>query len=127
MAGSNGLSKESQLVTSHTYQYDAVNRRTQATLEDNSYWQYGYNDRSELTGANRYWSYFATTTPVSGQQFGYAYDNIGNRQTASFGGDAGGNNCYGLFWHRKLCRIGRLAALPHRDSQQNGRALIVRL
>lgn len=79
-------------VTSHSYQYDALNRRTQATLEDGSYWSYGYDDRDELIGAHRYWSYFATSKPVSGQQFGYAYDNIGNRQTASFGGDTNGLN-----------------------------------
>ena len=79
-------------VTSHTYQYDALNRRTQATLEDGSYWSYGYDDRDELTSAKRNWSYFTTAMPVSGQQFGYAYDNIGNRQTASFGGDINGQN-----------------------------------
>lgn len=79
-------------VTSDSYQYDAVNRRTRATLEDNSYWQYGYNDRNELTGAQRNWSYLLSHTPVAGQQFGYGYDNIGNRTTASFGGDANGAN-----------------------------------
>lgn len=79
-------------VTSHSYQYDALNRRTQATLEDGSFWQYGYDDRDELTSAKRNWSYFTTTTPVSGQQFSYAYDTIGNRQTASFGGDVSGAN-----------------------------------
>ena len=83
---------DSTPVTSHSYQYDAVNRRTRATLEDGSYWNYGYDDRDELMSAKRNWSYFTTSTPVSGQQFGYAYDNIGNRQTASFGGDTNGLN-----------------------------------
>jgi RHS repeat-associated protein len=69
-------------VTSHAYQYDAVNRRTQATLEDGSAWGYSYNNRNELTGAARTWP---NSQPVSGQQFGYAYDNIGNRQSASSG------------------------------------------
>ena len=80
------------VVTSHTYAYDALNRRTRATLEDNSYWQYDYDDRDELTSAQRNWSYFSTALPVSGQQFGYAYDNIGNRETAAFGGDTNGAN-----------------------------------
>ena len=75
-------------VTSHRYQYDAVNRRTQA--EDNSFWQYGYDDRNELTAANRYWADFNTVTPVAGQLYGYAYDNIGNRTAATFGGDTNG-------------------------------------
>ncbi len=77
------------LVTSHTYAYDGLNRRTRATLEDGSYWQYDYNDRNELTGGRRYWP---DMTPVTGQHFGYDYDNIGNRDTASSGGDALGAN-----------------------------------
>jgi hypothetical protein len=36
-------------------QYAAPNRRTQATLECGSFWQYGYDDRDELTSANRNW------------------------------------------------------------------------
>jgi RHS repeat-associated protein len=69
-------------VTSHNYTYDNVNRRTQATLEDSSYWNYSYDDRNELIGAGRHWSDF---TPVTGQQYGYAFDSIGNRSTAQFG------------------------------------------
>ena len=77
------------IVTSHAYTYDSVNRRTRAQLEDGSIWNYGYNGRNEVTGANRYWN---DGTPVSGQQYGYAYDNIGNRQSATFGGDTNGLN-----------------------------------
>jgi RHS repeat-associated protein len=76
-------------VTSHAYTYDAVNRRAEAKLEDGSAWLYGYNDRNELASANRQW---LDTRPVAGQQFGYNYDNIGNRTWAQFGGDTNGNN-----------------------------------
>ncbi len=76
-------------VSSHSYTYDSLNRRTRATLEDGSYWQYGYNDRNELTGARRYWYDLAA---VAGQQFGYDYDCIGNRRTAQSGGDTNGAN-----------------------------------
>ena len=76
-------------VTSHSYLYDSLDRRTQATLEDGSVWKYNYNDRNELIGAHRYWSDW---TPVAGQQYGYNYDNIGNRITAASGGDANGAN-----------------------------------
>jgi hypothetical protein len=48
---------------------------------------YDYNDRNELTGARRYW---ADMNQVSGQHFGYDYDNIGNRESASSGGDVNG-------------------------------------
>ena len=83
---------DSTPVTAHAYQYDALNRRTQATLEDGSAWTYGYNDRNELTGAHRHWSWYAGGTPVAGQQFRYNYDTIGNRTWAQFGGDTNGNN-----------------------------------
>lgn len=76
-------------VTSHTYRYDSLDRRIQATLEDGSLWKYDYNDRDELTAARRFWPDWA---PVSGQQFAYDYDNIGNRKTASSGGDTNGWN-----------------------------------
>jgi RHS repeat-associated protein len=78
-------------VSSHTYLYDALNRRRQATLEDGSIWKYDYNDRDELVSARHYWPDWA---PVAGQQFGYDYDNIGNRKTASFGGDVNGWNLH---------------------------------
>jgi RHS repeat-associated protein len=77
------------VVTSHTYAYDPIDRRKSAQLEDGSTWLYDYNDRNELTGARRDWSDW---TPVSGQQFSYLYDNIGNRITASSGGDTNGAN-----------------------------------
>jgi RHS repeat-associated protein len=77
------------VVTSHSYAYDALDRRKSALLEDGSHWEYDYNDRNELTGARREWSDW---TPVSGQQFAYSYDNIGNRISASSGGDTNGVN-----------------------------------
>jgi RHS repeat-associated protein len=77
------------IVTSHEYQYDPLDRRKGALLEDGSRWQYDYNDRDELTGGRRYWSDWS---PVAGQQFGYDYDNIGNRKDARSGGDANGWN-----------------------------------
>jgi YD repeat-containing protein len=75
------------VVTSHSYQYDSAGRRTRAALEDGSVWVYDYNDRDELTGARRYW---ADWSPVSGEFFGYDYDNIGNRKSAWSGGDVNG-------------------------------------
>ena len=37
------------VISSHSYVYDALDRRTAATLHDASTWHYDYNDRSELT------------------------------------------------------------------------------
>jgi RHS repeat-associated protein len=76
-------------ISSHTYFYDSLNRRRQATLEDGSIWKYEYNDRDELTSAKHYWPDWM---PCSGQQFGYLYDNIGNRQKSWNGGDNQGGS-----------------------------------
>ena len=72
-----------------SYAYDAVNRRTGASLADNSAWTYDYDDRNELVSGRRSWADFS---PVAGQQFGYAYDNLGNRTNTLAGGDANGAN-----------------------------------
>ncbi len=80
-------------VSSHSYDYDTANRRTGARLQDGSFWVYDYNHRDELTGARRYWY---DLMPVAGQQFGFDYDNIGNRKTAQFGGDGSGLNLRGI-------------------------------
>jgi RHS repeat-associated protein len=80
--GSIGNVANGTTITSHSYTYDALNRRTEAQLEDGSYWGYSYDDRNELTGAGRNWP---DNTAVAGQQYGYGFDNIGNRTSAQFG------------------------------------------
>ncbi|MGA2866768.1 MAG: hypothetical protein ABSF95_20025, partial [Verrucomicrobiota bacterium] len=77
------------VVTSHGYVYDALDRRQSAVLGDGSHWQYTYNDRNELIAARRFWSDWS---PLAGQQSAYAYDNLGNRTSASSGGDTNGAN-----------------------------------
>jgi RHS repeat-associated protein len=78
-----------EVVSSHSYVYDALDRRRTVTREDSSTWQYEYNDRDELTSGKRFWNDY---TPVAGQQFEYAYDNIGNRIQTKEGGDSEGKN-----------------------------------
>ena len=38
------------------YQFDSAGRRERATREDDSYWQYGYNTRNEVTSGVKHWS-----------------------------------------------------------------------
>ena len=45
------------------------------TLADNTYWQYEYDRRHQLTSAHQY---LPDGTQIPGCQFGYAYDEIGN-------------------------------------------------
>ena len=77
---------------SHTWTYDPVTgRRTRATLGtpqaplDGSYWEYDYNDRSEVTSAARK---LASTVPVHGRSHGYTFDALGNRLTNTVNGRA---------------------------------------
>ena len=73
-------------VSSFAYQYNAANQRTQAVLADGSYWIYQYDTLGQVTSGQKYWS---DDTAVSGQQFGYSFDNIGNRQSATANENAG--------------------------------------
>ena len=74
-------------VSAHAYTYDTLNRRTQARRADGSTFAYGYNDRSEVVSGQRRW---ADGSFVAGQQYQYAYDNIGNRTRAGSGGNEWG-------------------------------------
>ncbi len=72
------------LVSAFSYVNDDLGRRTRRDDQRsmgvspmNSYWDFGYNSRSELTNAVRN---LPNTTPVAGQSTGYSYDNIGNRR-----------------------------------------------
>jgi hypothetical protein len=90
-----------------------VDRRTRATLADGSAWNYDYNDRSEVTGGKRYWGDFA---PVAGQQFEFAYDHIGNRSTARFGGDTNGANLRVITYQtNNLNQYTSITTLGYRD------------
>jgi len=66
---------------------DSLHRTTLGQIEDRASWRYGYDDRDQLTAGKRYWS---DSQPVAGQQFEYAYDNIGNRIISKSGGDERG-------------------------------------
>jgi hypothetical protein len=52
---------------------------------DGSYWLYGYDALGQLTSAVKY---FWDGTPYAGQQFGFAFDTIGNRLVSLAGGDS---------------------------------------
>jgi RHS repeat-associated protein len=73
----------------HLYAYNNANQRTAVTNADNSYWIDQYDNLGQVTSGTKYWS---DGTPVAGQQFGYAFDSIGNRQGTAAGGDQNGSN-----------------------------------
>lgn len=57
--------------------------------EDGAHWVYQYDNLGQVTSGKKYW---ADGTPVAGQQFEYAFDDIGNRTQTRSGGDAAGGN-----------------------------------
>jgi RHS repeat-associated protein len=75
-----------------SYVYNQANQRTRKTEGDGSYWIYAYDALGQVTSGRRYWQ---DGTPVAGQQFDYAHDDIGNRT----GTDAGGNSSGGGMRH----------------------------
>ena len=89
------------VVSQYDYISDAVGRRTSVknsgdaftavtnTADLSAFNLYGYNDRGELTAAERFFgtNISQTNDPVSGQSWQYAYDNIGNRSSATRSGD----------------------------------------
>lgn len=72
---------------SFDYLYNDANQRTRRTDPDGSYWLYEYDKLGQLASGKHYWP---DGTPVAGQQFEYAYDDIGNRTSTKEGGDATG-------------------------------------
>ena len=73
--------------TSSAYQYNAANQRTNQLREDGTYWVYQYDSLGQVTSGKKYWS---DGTAVAGQQFEYAFDDIGNRTQTKSGGDQSG-------------------------------------
>ncbi len=67
-------------VTRYGYEFDNLGRRKKAVLVDGSAWDYGYNDRGEVTSAARK-NAAGTTIPALGAT--YAYDGIGNRTSST--------------------------------------------
>jgi len=83
-------------VLNFNYQYNAASQRTRVTLADGSYWVYGYDTLGQLTSGVKY---FWDGTPYAGQQFGYAFDSIGNRTSTQAGGDQNGANLRQANYH----------------------------
>jgi len=71
------------------YLYNSANQRTARTNADGSAWIYGYDSLGQVTSGKKYW---ADATPVAGQQFQYAFDDIGNRTSTGAGGDSTGSS-----------------------------------
>jgi RHS repeat-associated protein len=74
-------------VVSFKYQMNSASQRTAITNADGSHWRYGYDSLGQVTSGNKHW---ADGSSVAGQQFGYQFDDIGNRKSASVAGGESG-------------------------------------
>lgn len=79
----------SSVISSHGYVYNDADQRTRVDLVDGSYWIYEYDKLGQVIAGRRYW---ADGSVVAGQQFDYAFDDIGSRSSTKAGGDANGLN-----------------------------------
>jgi RHS repeat-associated protein len=108
----NRLTSISSVGTSSTssqfaYNYNSANQRTRATLNDGSYWLYEYDSLGQVSSGKKYWY---DGTPVAGQQFEYAFDDIGNRTQTKAGGDE-----VGLSLRESLYSANNLNQYTNRD------------
>ena len=74
---------------SFEYTYNNANQRTERREAKGVYWRYEYDPLGQVNSGKKYW---ADGTPVAGQQFEYAFDDIGNRKQTKVGGDQSGAN-----------------------------------
>lgn len=85
-------------VSGYAYTYDALGRRNEVVHTGSAFTQSNfnkwlYNDRSELVDAKKYNGSDKTdlSNPVSAYDYGFNYDNIGNRLTST---SSGSNTSY---------------------------------
>jgi RHS repeat-associated protein len=69
---------------SYSYDYNNHDQRSKATLADGSYWEYSYDQYGQVTSGEKHDS---TGAKVPNQQFGYAFDSIGNRSSENRNGN----------------------------------------
>ena len=72
------------MVNSYGYGYTGLARRVRVDLEDGDYWEYGYDALGQVTSGVKKRT---DGTAYPGLTFGYEFDDIGNRRTASANGE----------------------------------------
>lgn len=66
------------------YDYNDANQRTKVVLEDGRRWAFGYDDLGQVNSAKKRLDDNVTTLP--GYDFGYTFDDIGNRTQTTANG-----------------------------------------
>jgi len=68
-------------------QYNQADQRRRIDNGDGTHWAIEYDDLGQMVSGKKYWP---DGSAVPGQQFEYAFDDIGNRVAHRYGGDATG-------------------------------------
>lgn len=66
------------------YDYNDANQRSVVKLADGSYWEYRYDKLGQVVSGRKF---FKDGSPMPGQQFGYDFDDIGNRVSTERDGE----------------------------------------
>ncbi len=80
----NSVPSVPSVVKSYSYTYNDKDQRTKITFADGSYWDYTYDDKGQVVSAVRTPA-AGSTMPLGATQFGYSFDDIGNRIYADMG------------------------------------------
>src|SRR5579863_3717613 len=72
---------------SFAYGYNTADQRTNCTTGDGPHWAYAYDGLGQVTNGTKYWW---DNSRVPGEQFGYQFDDIGNRVFTLTGTNASG-------------------------------------
>jgi RHS repeat-associated protein len=88
LTGLTALGAQGQPLDSHGYALNAVSQIANAANADGTHWNYGYDNRGQVTAARKSW---ADGTDVAGQQYAFVFDDIGNAKTVSSGGSIDGS------------------------------------
>ena len=96
------------------YVYDSLGRRTSATLQDDTAWNYSYNQRSEITSAFR-----KNASNVTQNTMRYVFDNIGNRTSSYEDATSKTYNTDSLNQYTKVKVVGGSTVSPLYDNDGN--------
>jgi len=77
------LDSSLQVLDSHLYLNNDLNQRIRHTCADGSYWSFGYDSLGQVDSAVRYNS---SDVAIPGYNFGYSFDEIGNRTQTTTNG-----------------------------------------
>ncbi|WOO40074.1 RHS repeat-associated core domain-containing protein [Rubellicoccus peritrichatus] len=90
---STGVITAASITKDYAYQYNNASQRTKLTVDNDQYWNYGYDDMGQVISGEKF-DPTDTVNPIAGRDFQYAFDDIGNRTSADLGAPLEGARGY---------------------------------